>query len=131
MKAFQLREDAKSTWLYCVLCFSVIGVDYPGYRDNVFMFFKNHCRTSCDLSQSPAAAIYLNDLQTSVRLKFQLMYRSSTVFAFNKNKAVFAKSMASPIHLRSQLPCPRVRVYGILSKPWVQLRYSTYSKVSR
>ena len=62
MKAFHLREGAKSTRVYCTLCFSVVGVDHPSYRNNVFMFFKKHCRTNFDVSQIPAAAIYLNEL---------------------------------------------------------------------
>jgi len=62
MKAFHLREGAKSTRVYCTLCFSVIGVDHPSYRNNVFMFFKKHCRTNFDVLQIPAAAIYLNEL---------------------------------------------------------------------
>ena len=37
MKAFHLREGAKSTRVYCTLCFSVLGVDHPSYRNNVFM----------------------------------------------------------------------------------------------
>jgi hypothetical protein len=62
MKAYHLREGAKSTRVYCNLCFSVLGVDFPGYLDNVFMFFKDHCDTSFDVAQLPVAAINMNDL---------------------------------------------------------------------
>ena len=61
--AFHLRPEARSTRLYCKKCFSVIGVDHQSYNNNVFMFFKNHCSTTCDLSLNPAAAIYLKDLE--------------------------------------------------------------------
>jgi hypothetical protein len=91
MKAFQLRQDAKSTRLYCVLCFSVIGVDYPGYRDNVFMFFKNHCRTSCDLSQSPAAAIYLNDLPDLSKAEVPIDVPVFHSFRFQQEQSRFRK----------------------------------------
>ncbi len=63
MQAFQLRPNARSTRVYCKECFSIIGVDHKSYRDNVFMFFKNYCVTTCDLSIKPSAAIYLNDLK--------------------------------------------------------------------
>jgi hypothetical protein len=91
MKAFQLRQYAKSTRLYCVLCFSVIGVDYPGYRDNVFMFFKNHCRTSCDLSQSPAAAIYLNDLPDLSKAEVPIDVPVFHSFRFQQEQSRFRK----------------------------------------
>ena len=39
LRAFQLRENAKSTRVYCIKCFSILGVDHPGYKNNVFMFF--------------------------------------------------------------------------------------------
>ena len=63
IRAFQLRPEARSTRLYCNKCFSIIGVDHKSYKNNVFMFFKNHCSTTCDLSLKPSAAIYLKDLE--------------------------------------------------------------------
>ena len=68
MRAFQLRHKARSTRVYCKECFSIIGVDHKSYRDNVFMFFKNHCVTTCDLSIKPSAAIYLNDLKDTNKM---------------------------------------------------------------
>ena len=61
MQPFQLRDNAKSTRVYCTKCFSILGVDHPGYRDNVFMFFKGFCCTNFDLSIKPSAVIYLKD----------------------------------------------------------------------
>ena len=63
LQAFQLRHNARSTRVYCKECFSVIGVDHKSYRDNVFMFFKDHCVTTCDLCIKPSAAIYLKELK--------------------------------------------------------------------
>tara|TARA_B100000676_G_C17725243_1_gene653444 strand:- start:176 stop:754 length:579 start_codon:yes stop_codon:yes gene_type:complete len=68
MRAFQLRQKARSTRVYCKECFAIIGVDHKSYRDNVFMFFKNHCVTTCDLSIKPSAAIYLNDLKDAKKI---------------------------------------------------------------
>ena len=68
MQAFQLRHKARSTRVHCKECFSIIGVDHKSYRDNVFMFFKNHCVTTCDLSIKPSAAIYLNDLKDTNKI---------------------------------------------------------------
>ena len=61
LRPFQLRENAKSTRVYCIKCFSILGVDHPGYKNNVFMFFKGFCNTNFDLSMKPSAAIYLKD----------------------------------------------------------------------
>ena len=72
MKAFQLREGGKSTRVYCTLCFSLLGVEHPSYRNNVFMFFKQHCRVNFDISQTPAAAIYLNELPDISKLEVPL-----------------------------------------------------------
>jgi Na+-translocating ferredoxin:NAD+ oxidoreductase RNF subunit RnfB len=68
MHAFKLRSTGRSTRIYCEKCFSIIGVDHKSYRDNVFMFFKYHCSTSCDLSIEPSAAIYLDDLQDASQI---------------------------------------------------------------
>ena len=61
LRAFQLRENAKSTPVYCIKSFSILGVDHLGYKDNVFMFFKGFCYANFDLSISPSTAIYLKD----------------------------------------------------------------------
>ena len=68
MKPFQLRSNARSTRIYCIKCFSILGVDHPGYKDNVFMFFKGFCNTTCDLSITPSAAIYLKDFPRNSKL---------------------------------------------------------------
>ena len=62
MKAVQLRNDARSTRVYCRECHAILGIDHPNYSNNVFMFFKNHCETSFKLPKRAVAAIYLDDL---------------------------------------------------------------------
>ena len=62
MKAVQLRNDARSTRVYCKECHAILGIDHPSYSDNVFMFFKNHCETSFKLPHKAVAAIFLGDL---------------------------------------------------------------------
>ena len=62
MKAVQLRNDARSTRVYCKECHAILGIDHPSYSNNVFMFFKNHCETSFKLPHKAVAAIYLDDL---------------------------------------------------------------------
>ena len=61
LRAFQLRENSKSTRVYCIKCFSILGVDHPGYKNNVFMFFKGFCQANFDLEIKPSAAIFLKD----------------------------------------------------------------------
>ena len=62
MGAFQLREGSKSTRIYCKECFSILAVDHPGYNNERFMFFENHCSTTLDTSLKPNAITYLDHL---------------------------------------------------------------------
>ncbi|MEC8775546.1 MAG: hypothetical protein VXX79_11945 [Pseudomonadota bacterium] len=59
MRAFQLRDPARSTRVFCAKCYSILGVDHPAYADNVFMFFPDHCETDVDLSIKPSALIHM------------------------------------------------------------------------
>ena len=43
MVAVKLREDGRSTRVYCTNCYSILGVDNPSYRDNIFLNFPEHC----------------------------------------------------------------------------------------
>ena len=61
MHAYQLREDARSTRIHCSECFSIIGIDNPGYKDTVFMLIPQLCKTDLDLSIKPVAAIFMKD----------------------------------------------------------------------
>ena len=67
--AFQLRKGAKSTRVYCKKCFSIIAVDHPGYNNERFMFFENHCYTTLDTSMEPNAIIYLDHLPEGTKEK--------------------------------------------------------------
>ena len=52
MKAFQLRKDARSTRVYCISCYSVLGIDHPSYDNNVFnsiLFTCAHIRSKAVL----------------------------------------------------------------------------------
>ncbi len=63
LKAFQLRDPAKSTRVYCIKCYSIMGVDHPAYSNNVFMFWPKHCSANLDLSIKPCAVIYMSSYQ--------------------------------------------------------------------
>ena len=84
MQSFQLNQNARSTRVYCKECFSIIGVDHKSYRDNVFMFFKNHCVTTCDLSIKPSAAIYLKDLEDINQIS--QLNNIPLIFSFSKKE---------------------------------------------
>lgn len=60
MKAFQLRNPAKSTRVYCTNCYSILGINHPTYSNNVFMFFPHHCEADLDLSIKPCTAIHMS-----------------------------------------------------------------------
>lgn len=84
MRAFQLNQNALSTRVYCNNCFSIIGVDHKIYRDNVFMFFKNHCVTTCDLSIKPSAAIFLKELKDTNQIN--QLKNIPLIFSFSKKE---------------------------------------------
>ena len=61
MKPFLLREGGQSTRVYCVACYSLLGIDFPAYNDQRFMFIGGHCLTNIDTSMDPAIAINMVD----------------------------------------------------------------------
>ena len=61
MKPFLLRQGGQSTRVYCVSCYSLLGVDFPVYKDQRFMFIGGHCLTDIDTSMDPAIAINMVD----------------------------------------------------------------------
>ena len=61
MSAYKLREDGRSTRLYCSQCWSLIAVDHPAYQSSVFLIFPKHCRTNCDLSVPLTAILFMKD----------------------------------------------------------------------
>ena len=61
MHAYQLRDNAKSTRIYCTKCYSIIGIDHINYKDTVFMLIPQLCKTDLDLSIKQVAAIFMND----------------------------------------------------------------------
>ncbi len=63
LKAYQLRDPAKSTRVYCTKCYSIMGINHPSYSNNVFMFFPEHCTAKLDLSIKPCAVINMSSYQ--------------------------------------------------------------------
>ena len=61
LNAYKLREDGRSTRLYCNQCWSLIGVDHPAYQSNVFLIFPKHCVAECDLSVPLTAILFMKD----------------------------------------------------------------------
>ena len=61
MSAYKLREDGRSTRLYCNQCWSLIAVDHPAYQRNVFLIFPKHCVAECDLSVPLTAILFMKD----------------------------------------------------------------------
>ena len=61
MKTFMLREDGRSTRLYCGKCWSLIAIEHPSYQSNVFLINPKHCKTDCDLSVPLTAIIFMKD----------------------------------------------------------------------
>ena len=61
MSAYKLREDGRSTRLYCNQCWSLLAVDHPAYQSNVFLIFPKHCVAECDLSLPLTAILFMKD----------------------------------------------------------------------
>ena len=61
MKAFKLRQVGRSTRIYCMKCYSVLGVDHPVDESNVFLNFPKYCNNGGDLSTPLAAYIHMTD----------------------------------------------------------------------
>ena len=38
IRAFQLRDPARWTQVFCTKCYLILGVEHPDYADNVFMY---------------------------------------------------------------------------------------------
>ena len=61
MIAVKLREDGRSTRVYCANCYSVLAIDHPAYKNNVFLNFPKHCINGGDLSAPLAAIVMMID----------------------------------------------------------------------
>ena len=105
MQAFQLNQNARSTRVYCKECFSIIGVDHKSYRDNVFMFFKNHCVTTCDLSIKPSAAIFLKDLKDASQIS--KLKNIPLIFSFSKKETQQFRSIREVSGSFNEIKRPR------------------------
>lgn len=59
--AVKLREDGRSKRLYCTNCYSILGVDHPAYKNNVFLNFPKHCINGGNLAVPLAAIVMMID----------------------------------------------------------------------
>ena len=66
MGTFKLRDNGRSTRLYCKNCYSLIAVDHPSYKSNILLFFPKHCKSGCDLSFPPTAYIFMDDYSEDI-----------------------------------------------------------------
>ena len=105
MRVFQLNQNARSTRVYCNSCFSVIGVDHKSYRNNVFMFFKNHCITTCDLSIKPSAAIFLKELKDTNQIN--QLKNIPLIFSFTKKETQQFRSIKAVSYSFNYIKRPR------------------------
>ena len=61
MKNVKLRNDGRSSRIYCIECYSLIGVDNPRYQSNVLLISPKHCKTDCDLSVPLTLMLHMID----------------------------------------------------------------------
>src|SRR6516165_1488620 len=61
MIVVKLREDGRSRRIYCTNCYSILGVDHPGYKNNIFLNFPKHCINRGDLTVPLTAIVQMID----------------------------------------------------------------------
>ena len=62
MRAARLRDDGRSTRIYCKICYACVAIDHAvSYANNVFMFQPDHCWPNFDVKVGPTAMIQLCD----------------------------------------------------------------------
>ena len=61
MRTTQLRDNARSTRIYCKKCYSCIGIDHINYANNVFMIQPDYCEQDFSTWIEPKAVIFLCD----------------------------------------------------------------------
>jgi hypothetical protein len=66
MVALKLREDGHSTRIYCTSCYSILGVDHPNYRNNIFLSFPEHCIHKGDLTAPLTAMVNMIDYSEKI-----------------------------------------------------------------
>jgi hypothetical protein len=66
MVAVKLREDGRSTRVYCTNCYSILGVDNPSYRNNIFLSFPEHCINTGDLTVPLTAMVNMIDYSEKI-----------------------------------------------------------------
>jgi hypothetical protein len=66
MVAVKLREDGRSTRVYCTNCYFILGVDNPSYRDNIFLSFPEHCINTGDLTVPLTAMVNMIDYSEKI-----------------------------------------------------------------
>ena len=65
MQATQLRDDARSTRIFCRHCYACIGIDHVRYMNRVFMVQPDHCSLNFELAVKPTAVLFLSDYRGS------------------------------------------------------------------
>ena len=60
MKSYQLRSSSRSTRVYSMKCYSILGIDNSFYADNVFVFYSYRCKANFDLSIEPRASMHIS-----------------------------------------------------------------------
>jgi hypothetical protein len=66
MIAVKLREDSRSTRVYCTDCYSIVGIDHPAYRNNIFAIFPKHCMNTADLTVPLTAIVHMIDYSEKI-----------------------------------------------------------------
>ena len=61
MSDFKLRKDGRSIRLYCNQCWSMIAINHPADKSNVFYILPKHCVVECDLSVPLTAMLFMTD----------------------------------------------------------------------
>ena len=65
MKPYRFDMSGQTTRVHCENCFSSMGCDHPGYKDNVFSVFINHFETEHAFQTKAIAAINMSSYSSN------------------------------------------------------------------
>ena len=102
MIVVKLREDGRSRRIYCTNCYSILGVDHPGYKNNIFLNFPKHCINRGDLTVPLTAIVQMIDIRRELVLCLSKKYRFFIPFVSLKSVRDGSRSQQSQTPSESQ-----------------------------
>ncbi|MEC7592648.1 MAG: hypothetical protein VYA64_04350, partial [Pseudomonadota bacterium] len=95
MCAARLRDDVRSTRIYCKSCYACVAIDHAvSYANNVFMFQPDHCWPNFDVTVAPTAMIQLRDYPGDLAPTPSAQLPVFNTFRYPQERACFVALLA-------------------------------------